>query len=117
MSKITLPPYQRPQFMFDPMTGKPLYTAEQMQERDRQVVEHVIRACAQAVKALRDSHCTATEGAPPEYVCAPDGVDCDFVAAWNDASAAILSLLPVNPAAEAAMKRLADISDEMGLEK
>lgn len=31
-------------------TWTELFTAEQMQERDRQVVEHVMRACAQAAR-------------------------------------------------------------------
>ena len=50
MSKITLPPLPEA-LSCDIQVGVhhgtlSYYTAEQMQERDRQVVEHVIRACA-----------------------------------------------------------------------
>lgn len=45
---------------------------------------------AQIVEQLRDEHCASTGNAfADRYACSAEGMDCDFVAAWNDAAAAI----------------------------
>lgn len=50
----------------------------------------VLEEAAKRCEALRDEHCAATGDPQADaYACKPDGTDCDFVGAWNDAAAAI----------------------------
>jgi hypothetical protein len=56
------------------------YTADQMRAYAGLIAED----CAKLVEALRDSHCAGTNGD-----CQPTDESCEFVAAWNDAIAAI----------------------------
>lgn len=87
MSKITLPPL--PDYDED-LQGKEIapgvyqrgYTDAQMQERDRQIAEQVVRACAEAA---------ASVGRP---VGASDG-STRIPGTSADAARAILALLPV----------------------
>lgn len=46
--------------------------------------------CAKLCEDLRDKHVDGTRAATnPGDWCAEDGIDCEFVVAWNDAAAAI----------------------------
>lgn len=46
--------------------------------------------CAKLCESLRDAHCAGTRlSAIKADWCEPDSRACDFVAAWNDAAAAI----------------------------
>jgi hypothetical protein len=45
---------------------------------------------AKICEKLRDSHCAGTRSDDnPGDWCAEDGIECDFVCAWNDAATAI----------------------------
>ena len=78
------------------LTGKP-----QVWLTQKDALEMALRAvlaeraaerarCALAVEKLRDSHVDGTRSADnPVDWCAADGIDCEFVVAWNDAIAAI----------------------------
>lgn len=53
MTKITLPPLPAPEYPAVRLginRDKLAYTAEQMKERDRQIVECVVRACAEVCR-------------------------------------------------------------------
>lgn len=46
--------------------------------------------CAKLCESLRDNHIAGTRSAEnPGDWCAENGADCEFVAAWNEAAAAI----------------------------
>lgn len=89
MSKITLPPLPEPDiwvredFGLGDSTVHQGYTAEQMQERDRQIAEHVIRACAEVAQ----EHADAWKNRPVPLL--------GYTAVLEDCGAAILALLPV----------------------
>lgn len=61
MSKITFPPLPPPDilvredFGLGDSTVHQGYTAEQMQERDRQIAEQVVRACAEMCEKIADT--------------------------------------------------------------
>jgi hypothetical protein len=109
MSKIELPPLLL-DFSIEPETPtlpriltwsgdrgcRPATSAEcelwdAIRARDRQIVE----VCAARIEQLRDEHCAATQQAEDRSDhCHSDGSDgCEFVAAWNDAIAAIRNLI------------------------
>jgi hypothetical protein len=68
-----------------------VFTADQL----RAYAEQIVEVCAARIGQLRDEHCAATQQAEDRSDhCHADGSDgCEFVAAWNDAIAAIRNLI------------------------
>lgn len=70
------------------------FTANQVEKARQEAARLALERVEAAVTALRDSHCAGTG-----YQCTHEDNSCDFVAAWNDAIAAIRSLLDSPPGA------------------
>lgn len=72
------------------------FTADQMRSYALQCMEMMREECAKAIEALRADHCAGTKLSHDKNDwCRPEGDDgCEFVAAWNDAIAAIREKTP-----------------------
>ena len=82
-----LPPLPATRKLAEPAWG---YTTEDIVAHALAAVLAERERCAAEVERLRDEHCAATQtAAAPSDRCHPDDDSCEFVAAWNDAAAAI----------------------------
>jgi uncharacterized protein CbrC (UPF0167 family) len=92
MSKIELPPLPPDRYArTGDIKDKNWLLAADVRARDRQIVE----VCAARIEQLRDEHCAATQQAERlnDHCYADGSSGCEYVAAWNDAIAAIRNLI------------------------